>query len=243
MYPILYEHRDINEAASVVDEFGYLFAKGTPILDLASGTGRYLESLRRKGFQAFGLDLSHYLLRSSVEEWGHAGRLVQGDMRYLPFLDDSVGAVLNMFTSFGYFSIDTDNLRVFREVHRILQPGGVLLFDFVNAEKISAELLEETRRAARGFEIRERRRIESHGKYLIKEATIFNPDTRQKEQVEERLRLYTKNELLIMFKSVGFGIDEIFGDYARNPFVPGVSERILIVARKVALREPPPPSS
>jgi SAM-dependent methyltransferase len=145
-YPVLYGHRNLEEAMAVVETFGDLFLDRTPIIDLASGSGRYVESLVKNGLEAYGLDLSHYLLRKSLEEWGHAGRLVQGDMRHLPFLDGSVGGVWNMFTSFGYFSVDTDNLLVFKEVHRILRPGGLFLLDFINAERISADLLGESRR-------------------------------------------------------------------------------------------------
>jgi SAM-dependent methyltransferase len=232
MYPVLYEYRDIDEAMSVVEEFGDIFLDKAPILDLASGSGRYLEALLAKGFEAYGLDLSHYLLRRSVEEWGHAGRLVQGDMRHLPFADGSLGAVWNMFTSFGYFSVDTDNLLVFREVHRVLERGGLFLFDFINGGRIAAALLEDTRRRAGDFEIAEKRKLESHGKYLIKHATITNLRTGEREQIEERLRLYSKEDLTIMFRSVGFTVVEVYGDYRRNPFAEGVSERVIIVAIK-----------
>jgi SAM-dependent methyltransferase len=232
MYPVLYEYRDVDEAMSVVEEFGDIFLDKAPILDLASGSGRYLEALLSKGFDAYGLDLSQYLLRRSVEEWGHTGRLVQADMRHLPFADGSVGAVWNMFTSFGYFSADTDNLLVFREVHRVLERGGLFLFDFINARKISVELLEESRRRSGDFDIVEKRRLESHGKYLVKHATVTNSRTKEKEHIEERLRLYTKDDLFIMFKSVGFVIEEVFGDYARNAFAEGVSERVIVVAMK-----------
>ncbi len=232
MYPVLYEYRDIDEAMSVVEGFGDIFLDKAPILDLASGSGRYLEALLSKGFDAYGLDLSHYLLRRSVEEWGHTGRLVQADMRHLPFADESVGAVWNMFTSFGYFSADTENLLVFREIHRVLERGGLLLFDFINAGRIAVELLEESRRRSGDFDIVEKRRLESHGKYLVKHATVTNIRTKEKEQIEERLRLYTKEDLFIMFKSVGFVIEEVFGDYARSPFAEGVSERVIVVAMK-----------
>jgi len=231
-YPLLYGHRDVDESMAVVEAFGDYFLDAAPILDLASGNGRYVESLLRKGFEAYGLDLSHYLLRSSVEEWGHAGRLVQGDMRHLPLLDASVGGVWNMFTSYGYFSIDTDNLLVFKEIHRVLKPGGLLLFDFINAGRMSVDLLEESSRRSGDYEIVEKRRLEMHGKYLVKHATITDSRTEKKEHVEERLRLYTTEELLIMFRSVGFAIENIFGDYARNPFVEGVSERVIIIAKK-----------
>jgi SAM-dependent methyltransferase len=231
-YPLLYGHRDIEESMSVVEAFGDAFLGAAPILDLASGSGRYVESLLRKGFEAYGLDLSHYLLQNSVEEWGHAGRLVQGDMRHLPLLDASVGGVWNMFTSFGYFSNDTDNLLVFKEIHRVLKPGGLFLFDFINAGRIAEELLDESSRRSGDFEIVEKRRLELHGKYLVKHATITDMRTGKKDHIDERLRLYAREELLIMFRSVGFAIESVFGDYAKNPFVEGVSERTIIIARK-----------
>ena len=232
MYPVLYEYRGVEEAMSVVEVFGDLFADKTPILDLASGGGRYLESLIRKGFDAYGIDLSHYLLRRSVVEWGHSRRLVQGDMRHLPFLDGSFGGVWNMFTSFGYFSADTDNLLVFKEVARVLGPGGRFLFDFINSKWIARDLLEESRRRSGDYEIVEKRKLESHGKYLVKHASITDARTGKRENVDERLRLYTREDLIIMFESVGLTIEETYGDYSRNPFVEGVSERVVVVARK-----------
>jgi SAM-dependent methyltransferase len=231
-YPILYSHRDSDEAFRAIGTFGKYFEGQAPVLDLASGDGRYLEALLANGQETFGLDLSLYLLEQSAEKHSHDGRLVQADMRYVPLLNASFGGVINMFTSFGYFSVDTDNLLVFREVQRILRPGGVFLFDFINAERISANLLEETRRVSLGHDIHERRSIESHGKYLVKRATITNQRTEACEEIEERLRLYTKSDLLVMFDSVGLTVREVFGDYRGNAFTPGVSERVIIVAEK-----------
>jgi SAM-dependent methyltransferase len=232
LYPVLYEYRDIEEAASVVEAYGGFFSDRTPILDLASGGGRYLEALLRRGFDAYGLDLSHYLLRRSLEEWGHAGRVLQGDMRHLPFAEGCFGGVWNMFTSFGYFSADTDNLLVFREIERVLKPGGRFLFDFINSEWISRDLLEQSKRRSGYYEIVEKRRIESHGKYLVKHASIVDTRTGEREEVAERLRLYTREDLVTMFTSVGLSIERTCGDYSGNEFVEGVSERVVIIAAK-----------
>lgn len=231
-YPILYSHRDNEEASLVVRTFGHFFDGKTPLLDLASGSGRYLQVLLEAGHDVYGLDLSHYLLRRSVDEWGHAGRIVQGDMRYLPFDDECFGGVINMFTSFGYFSVDTDNLLVFKEVSRVLKRSGVFLFDFINATRISHSLLGDTQRQSMGFDIHERRVIVDHGKYLVKNATITNLDTKMTESVEERLRLYSKDDLLLMVRSVGIKLMEVFGDYNGNAFVDGVSERVILVCEK-----------
>ena len=63
LYPIIYSHRDVDEASKVIGKFEDLFFEKTPILDLASGNGRYVEALQRRGHTCFGLDLSHYLLQ------------------------------------------------------------------------------------------------------------------------------------------------------------------------------------
>ena len=52
---------------------------------------------------------------------------VQGDLRELPF-DGRFDAVLNWFTSFGYFD-DEGNRRVLEGFHRALRPGGTLLLE------------------------------------------------------------------------------------------------------------------
>jgi SAM-dependent methyltransferase len=232
LYPVIYEHRDFEEAEVVINSFAEIFHDKDPILDLACGNGRYIEALSVLGHRVYGLDLSHYLLRMSLERWGHHGKIVQGDMRRIPFHEGSMGAVINMFSSFGYFSTDTDNLLVFKEVFRILKRGGVFLFDFINAEKISSSLLSETERLSSNFRIKEKRKTESLGKYLVKDIQATNLQTGHTQDCKERLRLYSLDELTIMFKSVGFMIDSVFGGYDQNPFTAGVSERVIVVSRK-----------
>ena len=68
-YPILYPHRSADEAFAAIATFAPYLADATPVLDLASGGGRYLEGLHRRGFEAFGLDLSLYLLERSLDRW------------------------------------------------------------------------------------------------------------------------------------------------------------------------------
>jgi SAM-dependent methyltransferase len=231
-YPILYSHRDEGEVGRALDSFERYFGGRSPILDLASGEGRYLESLVLRGFDAFGLDLSGYLLERSVRQRGQGGRVVQGDMRHLPFRDGVFGGVINMFTSFGYFSADTDNLLVLREVQRVLTDGGVFLFDFINSERIVSSLLDASERESEGFRIREKRRITEYGKYLVKEVDMYNAESGEGGQFEERLRLYTHDDLMKMFHSVDMKVTDVFGDYDGNAYQRGVSDRVIVVATK-----------
>lgn len=232
LYPILYAHRNEAEATAALETYAGFLQEGQPVLDLASGSGRYLNILVARGYAAVGVDLSHFLLRTSLEVFDLDGRVAQGDMRHIPFVTGSFGSVINMFTSFGYFPGDSDNLLVLQEVHRVLKEGGVFLLDFINAEKISRDLLDHTHREANGYDIDERRAIENQGKYLVKRAVVTNMETGDQEEIVERLRLYTRRDLLTMLGSVRMEVSEIFGDYAANPFVDGVSDRVILVARK-----------
>ena len=56
---------------------------------------------------------------------------VRGDMRRLPYRGE-FDAVLNLWTSFGYFVDPKDDERVLRGVARALKPGGLFLIDLQN---------------------------------------------------------------------------------------------------------------
>lgn len=232
MYPIIYRRRDVEEARDVIDAF-YSFLEGRePVLDLACGEGRYMEALLKKGLTVFGVDLSLYLLEANERRWGRGDSLVQADMRRLPFLDGSIGSVLSMFTSFGYFSRDTDNLFVFQEIYRVLERGGVFLFDFINAHRISPAILEDSERTEGDYRIEETRRLEERGKYLVKDIEITNLLDGERTTLMERLRLYTKEELLAALGNLGFAVIALFGDYDGSGYIASVSERLIVVASK-----------
>src|SRR5690606_8758177 len=104
-YHLLYNHRDENEAIFFLDN---LIAKLQPkpdarILDLACGRGRHAVYLRTKGFDVTGVDLSPENIRLAATTAGERLHFYVHDMRYL-LLSNYFDLVLNLFTSFGYFS-------------------------------------------------------------------------------------------------------------------------------------------
>lgn len=231
MYPLLYRRRDREEAERVLDSFGELLSDAEPVLDLACGNGRYLAGLLKRKFTTFGVDLSWFMLERAVGTRRLRGRVVRGDMRRLPFRDGSFGAVLNMFTSFGYFAVDMDNLRVLREVSRTLRRGGVLLFDFVNASWIRRQHLPDSERREKGYTIRERRSIQDD-RCLVKRVEAVHRRTGEALEYEERIRLYDQSELATMLESADMVVSGVFGDYDRGPFVETQSERLIMVCER-----------
>jgi len=232
IYPILYQHRNDDEAELVLDAFGDLIAGRDPVLDLACGSGRYMVSSDRRGMRAWGVDLSEFLLAQAAGERGLRGRLIRADMRRLPFRGGVFGAVLNMFTSFGYFGVDMDNLLVLREISRVMRGGGLLLMDYVNAVRARTMVLEDTKREVQGWLVRENRSLEQDGRYLVKEVQAQNGATGETIAYDERVRLYARDEMVTMLESVDLGVSGVFGDYDRSDFDEPQSDRLILLCEK-----------
>jgi len=141
-YPLLYAHRDAAEAAAAVGALERLAPLGgDPCLDLGCGAGRHLAFLARDRRQVVGLDLSMALLVAAGATAAAAGAaLVRGDMRRLPLRDGRFGAVLSLFTAFGYFGPLREHAGVIAEIARVLRGGGHWYLDYLNCAKVRREL-------------------------------------------------------------------------------------------------------
>jgi len=108
------------------------------VLDLCCGQGRHALELARRGIRNVeGLDRSHYLIQKAkgcAKGEGLGVRFREGDARKLPYPPDSFDAVLILGNSFGYFESLQDDLRVLKEVLRVLKPWGKVLIDIADGE-------------------------------------------------------------------------------------------------------------
>ena len=106
------------------------------VLDIGCGPGFSTQRLLRLYPKArvFGLDIAPAMLRRHPRagRWRRGARLVCADMEQLPLAPGSVDLV---FSSLALqWSDDLD--RVFREVFRVLRPGGCLLFSTFGPETL-----------------------------------------------------------------------------------------------------------
>lgn len=236
IYPLVYPHRDDEEATRVAHSLAPLLGARSPVLDVACGNGRYMAAFARTGLDVYGVDLSPYLLADAVASRSLRGRVVLGDMRALPFRDGCAGAVVNMFTSFGYFETDLDNVRVMHEAARVVATGGVFLMDFLNAGSLDRELGDgkPSVRRERGATIEERREIVEGGRVLVKHVRV-GVEGREPLEYRERLRLYRHDDLVAMAEVAGLSARVVYGDYDLGAYAPSASPRVIMLCEKVGV--------
>jgi SAM-dependent methyltransferase len=228
-YLELYPYRDDEEAERAVALIvgSVKLPAGAPVLDLACGAGRHVEHLRDAGFRAFGLDLSHDLLRVAR---GDGLPVVRGDMRSLPVAEGSVGLVTSFFTSFGYFEDPADDGRVLREIHRVLGPGGYFAVDFLNAERVRERLRERDEVEIGRRRVVQTRELVEGGAVVQKKIEIFEHGRRAPRVFYERVRLYGADELWEMLERSGMEPFQSYGDYAGGP-LSSAAPRVILIGR------------
>lgn len=235
-YLIVYRHRDWEQAASEVQRMaGWMnLPEGADVLDIGCGMGRHVLALTKLGYRVTGIDLSDALLKKAKEDMdeGMVGQLVQGDMRQLPFEDGQFEATVNLFTSFGYFSDETDNFRVLKEIQRVLKKEGRFLIDFLNPAYVEANLVPRSQRIDEesGLHIEEVRTIENG--WVIKKITI-GPVGNQEESrtYEEHVRLLPLEWFTNAFLEVGLSLEIVYGNYDGDAYQPAESPRMIMIGR------------
>lgn len=227
-YLLLYQDRDESEAKHFLDNLlTYLQATRDQLfLDVCCGRGRHARYLHALGYDVHGIDLSAKSIEHAEADSDPSLHFEVHDIRK-PFGEARYDHVLNLFTSFGYFSNDQEHIRSLSNVYRSLIPGGTFTLDYLNIHALelpkgpSIKTVEGTR-----FVIEK----EVKDGVLVKDIRFITANGRH--HFQERVRAFEKDELEAMLNEVGFRIKAIFGDYDLMPFKMEGSERLIFVCTK-----------
>jgi ubiquinone/menaquinone biosynthesis C-methylase UbiE len=131
IYDLLYS--DIKQDIPFYLEYAKL--KGSPILEIACGTGRVLIPLAKEGYEVWGIDLSHAMLAKSKEKISELPKevknrihLKQADMRVLQ-LNKQFNLVLVPFRSFLLLKTVKDQIQTLKNLRKNLKEEGLLIID------------------------------------------------------------------------------------------------------------------
>jgi SAM-dependent methyltransferase len=203
------------------------------VLDLCCGPGRHAIPLAKQGLRVTGVDLSALLLakaRARADEAKVAIDWVHQDMR--EFVEPGAfDLAVNLSTSFGYFPVQADDMRVLKNMVESITDDGVIVLDMVGKEAL-AEQLPLDRQPTR----------ERDGSLLIQRVEILDDWCRARsewllirgnevQRFTFEHTLYSGRELRELMSWAGLSDVRLYGGLDGRPYGPG-ARRLVAVGRK-----------
>jgi DNA helicase IV len=135
---------------------------------------------------------------------------------------------LNLFTSFGYFENDRDNINALKSFRKSLNKDGVLVLDYFNSQKILNNLIESEIKTINGINFNISKSIIQNR--IIK--SIEFEDKNRKHKFKEDVKAYSLSDFERLFKLSGFKIQEYFGSHSLEVFNENQSDRLIFICSK-----------
>lgn len=224
-YHILYKERNYREAQVFMDNLTqYLnLPQKSKVLDLACGKGRHAIYLSQLGFDVLGVDLSENSIAEAQKNTNQNLHFQVHDMR-VP-LQEKFDAIFNLFTSFGYFENDEDNLTTLKAIKESLSEYGFAVIDFMNVNYVINQLVPEDTKHVDG--------IDFHIKRYVKDGHIFKEidfeDQGETFHFTEKVKALTLQDFEELMNQADIYLLDIFGDYKLKKFHKTESERLILV--------------
>ncbi|MFN6944863.1 MAG: class I SAM-dependent methyltransferase [Cytophagaceae bacterium] len=228
-YHILYKNRDEKEAETFINKLcSFIQLKpGNSILDLACGKGRHSIFLNKKGFDVTGADLSVQNINHAKKFKNDTLHFMVCDMRALES-ENKYDVILNLFTSFGYFENEKDNIQTLHNLYRALKPGGILVIDFMNTHKVLENLISGECKNIEGIDFCISRKFQNN--CIIKEINFTNDG--KSHVYQEKVQALTHDTFKNYFQETGFIPTHVFGNYNLDEFNFSTSDRMIWMAQK-----------
>lgn len=224
-YHILYKDRDYQEAGMFIDNItSYLnLPENAKVLDLACGKGRHSVYLNKLGFEVTGADLSENSINQAQKNKNETLHFVVHDMRE-PF-EQKFDAIFNLFTSFGYFDNDQDNITTLKAIKESLSEFGFAVLDFMNVEKVIPNLVASEVKTIEGIDFHINRRFENG--YIYKDISF--EDNSEEYNFIERVKAFKLEDFEQMMEESGIYLLDVFGDYKLGKFQKNTSDRLIMI--------------
>ena len=210
---------------SVADECG-----AESILDVGCGTGVLTVTFAREGREVVGIDPSQAMLAFARRRQGaEAVDWILGDSCVIPPRQFDVAVLTGNVVQ---HILDPEWQRTLLDLRAHLRTGGVLAFDTRNPGA----------RAWEGWGSQERSRRDTPHGPLVEWADVAGPDEGvitarfhnqfllTGESVTEAARFAFRHADTLgqQLAAAGFGVEAVYGDWARTPFSPGASCMVFI---------------
>jgi SAM-dependent methyltransferase len=224
-YHILYKNRDDKEAGLFMKNLTSFLNLSTSskILDLACGKGRHSKYLNQLGYHVTGIDLSPQSIVYAKQFENDKLLFEEHDMS-LPY-PQKFDAVFNLFTSFGYFENEEDNLNTIKSIKKELNPNGFGVIDFLNSDYVEKHLVPSETKIVDGISFNIQREVKAG--YILKHINFTHHN--QEYNFTEKVKSISLSDFKYYFKEAGVKLKHCFGDYQLNKFNIDTSSRLILI--------------
>ena len=193
------------------------------LLDLPCGKGRHSIYLNSLGYKVTGADLSQNSIKAAKIHENSTLDFKLKDMRK-PF-ELKYDAVFNLFTSFGYFENDKDDILVLENIKKGLNKNGLIILDFLNVVTVKNNLVKKELKTVDNITFNIQREIKNG--FILKHISLY--DKGIKHAFLERVKYIDLKKFETYFSEAGLRIHQVFGDYHLSKFNHNTSKRLIFV--------------
>ncbi len=219
------------ETENIISLLG--ISQGARVLDLCCGVGRHSLELARRGYHVTGVDRTREYLDIACQKAAGEGleaEFLEGDMRTFS-RPDAFDAVVNLFTSFGFFEDPNEDKQVVMNAYQSLKSEGVFMVDVMGKE-IIARIYQERdwHEEEDGTIYLQERKVTKDWSWMDNRWIRITKDgNRQNFTVSHTL--YSARELKELLQECGFKDVKAFGNFEGAPFDQN-ARRLVVVGRK-----------
>jgi SAM-dependent methyltransferase len=257
--PAKNQFEDLESGYEGVGEFYDLFADnsdipfflqyarevGSPILDLAAGTGRVAFALARDGFNVVAIEQSKSMLsvarrklEDSSEDIARRIQLIEGSMKNFS-LNKKFPLVI-VPNSFGHLLTTDDQLSMLRCVREHLADDGIFILDlYPGAHQYEqASFQDPPVKLPDGCSVTRFGEIKSDfAKQIMRVELRYVVNTADSHFVDEirvvsGAALIFNREADLLIRMSDMSIENEFGDFKKNPYTPDSGRRVFILRKQ-----------
>lgn len=187
------------------------------LLDLACGTGKVLQTLLQyTAADTIGIDSSEPMLAIARRRLKGQAEIRPGNLTRIPVEDASADWAICTHDSINYLMTEGQLTRHFKEVFRVLEPGGIYSFDAVTEQNMITEFDGQVREEMiDGILLRWSNRYERDRRVLVSHLVFQDGSSIQVEMHEQQY--YDSETILSLASRAGFETGPVHGDYEDRP--------------------------
>ena len=229
-YHILYKNRDDKEAQFFIDNLikHLKIKKNSKILDVACGKGRHAYYFHKKNMIVNGIDISLNSINDAKKNKKIGLNFFVHDMR-IPFKLKEFDVITNLFTSFGYFDCENDELIAIKSITSSLKKNGILIIDFLNIIKVKNHLIYKEEKKIDGIDFKIERSFDNSKIYK----KISFTENKKTYNYIEKVRALGLSNFEHYLSAANMKVVNIFGNYNLEKFDEKKSDRLILICKCV----------